>query len=69
MASSFLDIIIFAAIAAFLIWRLWGMLGKRHGEERQRPPSARVANRSDTPATDTPATDKVVGLSERRVVL
>lgn len=32
-----LDILIFAAIAAFLIWRLNSVLGARHGDERQRP--------------------------------
>lgn len=62
MQSNFLDIIIFAAVAAFLVWRLWGMLGKRHGEERQRPPSAHAASRPDTPATDN-----IVSLPERRV--
>lgn len=31
------DIIIFALIAAFLIYRLKSVLGTRHGEERQRP--------------------------------
>ena len=31
------DIIIFALIAAFLIYRLNGVLGTRHGDERQRP--------------------------------
>ena len=32
-----LDILIFAAIAAFLIYRLKTVLGTRHGDERQRP--------------------------------
>jgi len=32
-----LDILIFAAIAAFLIYRLNSVLGTRHGDERQRP--------------------------------
>lgn len=32
-----LDILIFAAIAAFLIYRLNSVLGARHGDERQRP--------------------------------
>jgi predicted lipid-binding transport protein (Tim44 family) len=31
------DILIFAAVAALLGWRLYGVLGTRHGEERQRP--------------------------------
>lgn len=31
------DIIIFAAVAAFLAYRLRSVLGERHGDERQRP--------------------------------
>lgn len=31
------DILIFAAIAAFLVYRLNAVLGTRHGDERQRP--------------------------------
>ncbi|HZH28657.1 MAG TPA: Tim44/TimA family putative adaptor protein [Azospirillaceae bacterium] len=33
----FIDILIFAMIAAFLVYRLRSVLGRRHGEERQRP--------------------------------
>jgi len=33
----FIDILFFAMIAAFLVYRLRGVLGRRHGEERQRP--------------------------------
>ncbi len=33
----FIDIVIFAMIAAFLIYRLRSVLGRRTGEERQRP--------------------------------
>lgn len=32
-----LDVLIFAAIAAFLVYRLKSVLGTRHGEERDRP--------------------------------
>ncbi len=32
-----IDIVIFAAIAAFLFWRLRNVLGRRHGGEEQRP--------------------------------
>jgi len=32
----FLDIIVFAMIAGFLVYRLRSVLGRRHGEERQR---------------------------------
>lgn len=31
------DILIFAVIAAFLVYRLNGLLGTRHGDERERP--------------------------------
>lgn len=34
---AFIDILIFAMIAAFLVYRLRSVLGRRHGEERQRP--------------------------------
>jgi predicted lipid-binding transport protein (Tim44 family) len=36
-AFQFLDIPFFAAIAIFLAWRLYRELGRRTGEERQRP--------------------------------
>lgn len=32
-----IDILIFAAIAAFLVYRLRSLLGTRHGDERRRP--------------------------------
>lgn len=34
--SYFLDIILFAAITIFLVYRLKNVLGKKHGEERER---------------------------------
>lgn len=33
----FIEIVIFAMIAAFLVYRLRSVLGRRNGEERQRP--------------------------------
>lgn len=33
----FVDIIVFALIAGFLVYRLYSVLGRRTGEERQRP--------------------------------
>lgn len=33
----YLDIILFAGIAGFLLFRLWSVLGRRTGNERQRP--------------------------------
>ncbi|MEI8393373.1 MAG: Tim44/TimA family putative adaptor protein [Rhodospirillaceae bacterium] len=35
--SNFLEILFFALIAGFLVFRLRSVLGRRHGEERQRP--------------------------------
>ncbi|HYD29573.1 MAG TPA: Tim44/TimA family putative adaptor protein, partial [Azospirillaceae bacterium] len=35
--SIFIEIVIFAMIAAFLVYRLRSVLGRRSGEERQRP--------------------------------
>lgn len=35
--SAWFDIIIFAAIAVFLVLRLRGVLGERHGDEQKRP--------------------------------
>jgi predicted lipid-binding transport protein (Tim44 family) len=35
--SQFLEILLFAMVAAFLVYRLRSVLGRRHGEERQRP--------------------------------
>jgi len=33
----FFDIVLFAMIAGFILYRLRGVLGRRHGEEKQRP--------------------------------
>lgn len=52
----YIEIIIFAMIAAFLVYRLRSVLGRRHGEERQRPNSF-----EPSPA----AADNVVRLPER----
>ncbi|PWC32250.1 Tim44/TimA family putative adaptor protein [Azospirillum sp. TSO35-2] len=54
----FIEIIIFAMIAAFLVYRLRSVLGRRTGEERERP----------NPFTASPAPtkpDNVVTLPER----
>lgn len=57
----FIEIVIFAMIAAFLVYRLRSVLGRRTGEERQRPnpytpPPARPAQNGQ---------DNVVPLPER----
>ena len=54
----FIDILIFAMIAAFLVYRLRGVLGRRHGEERQRP-------NPYTPRPGQEGGDNVVSLPDR----
>ena len=54
----FIDILIFAMIAAFLVYRLRGVLGRRHGEERQRP-------NPYTPRPGQEGGDNVVALPDR----
>ena len=55
---AFVDILIFAMVAAFLILRLRSVLGRRTGHERQRPPGLR-------PKTAEAAADNVVALPDR----
>lgn len=59
----FIDILIFAVIAAFLVYRLSGVLGRRHGEERQRA-NPYVGPRQGEPRGHD-AGDNVVPLPER----
>lgn len=58
MGSSGIEIIILAAIAVFLVARLYKVLGRKTGHERQRDPFAEVAN-------DEKGRDKVIPLPER----
>lgn len=63
------DIIIFAAVAAFLVLRLRNVLGRRTGEERQRPnpyaaPDPARANRPSVPGQGE---DNIVSLPDRRL--
>lgn len=55
----FIDIVIFAMIAGFLVYRLRGVLGRRHGEERQRP------NPFAAPSSRREQSDNVVPLPDR----
>jgi predicted lipid-binding transport protein (Tim44 family) len=64
MDVHFIDIIIFAMVAAFLILRLRSVLGRRTGEERQRPDPFRPTPLDRTGAA-SPSSDKVVQLPER----
>lgn len=56
--GSGIEIIILAGIAVFLVARLYKVLGRRTGQERQRDPFAGVAN-------DDGARDKVIPLPDR----
>lgn len=56
--GSGIEIIILAAIAVFLVARLYKVLGRRTGHERQRDPFAGVAN-------DEKGRDKVIPLPDR----
>ena len=55
-----LDIILFAALAAFLVFRLRSVLGKRTGHER-RPPQDPLAG----PSRDAKSDDNVISLPDR----
>lgn len=61
MGSGFLDIILFAAIALFLVFRLRSVLGRRTGHER--PPPDRLSAQNN----DAPTNDNVVELPDRSV--
>ncbi|MFD1624689.1 Tim44/TimA family putative adaptor protein [Azospirillum griseum] len=65
----FIEIVIFAMIAAFLVYRLRSVLGRRTGEERQRPnPFTASAGQTDNviplPNRDRPRADAVVSPDE-----
>lgn len=66
--TSFFDILILAVIAGFLIFRLRSVLGKRHGEERQRGNPLDYQKRQEGAGTDEPAArdDNVVAMPNRR---
>lgn len=53
-----LDIIIFAAIAGFFVWKLRQVLGQKHGDERQQPnPFARPP---EAPAKEESPADTII---------
>jgi predicted lipid-binding transport protein (Tim44 family) len=59
MGDGFLDLILFAMIAAFLVFRLRSVLGRRTGHER--PPPDPLAKRTEQPSSN----DNVVDLHDR----
>ena len=66
--GQFIDILFFAMIAAFLVYRLRSVLGRRHGQERQRPNpfSANGQGRGESGTRGREAAaDNVVSLPER----
>lgn len=56
----FIDIILFAMLAAFLIYRLGGVLGKRTGHQQQRPDLFGAAG-----GAEDQQDDNVISLSDR----
>jgi predicted lipid-binding transport protein (Tim44 family) len=58
LEGSFIDIIIFAAIAGFILFRLYNVLGRRTGHESTQPPPVAVDTAKDNK-------DNVVRLPER----
>lgn len=61
MGGGFLDIIIFAVIALFLVFRLRSVLGRRTGHERPPP------ERPSPQQREAPTNDNVVELADRTV--
>lgn len=65
MKVQVIELVVFALVAAYLIYRLRNVLGRRHGEERQRPnpfvatPDSLPNGRSDLP-------DNLIILPDRR---
>lgn len=51
-ADVYIDILVFALIAAFVIYRLSSVLGTRHGSERQRPNPFDPARQQDAAPQD-----------------
>ena len=54
-----LDIILFAMIAAFLVFRLRSVLGRRTGHQRRPPPKLAETSR------ETPSEDQILELPDR----
>jgi predicted lipid-binding transport protein (Tim44 family) len=70
--GQYLDIILFAMIAAFLVLRLRSVLGRRTGHERppaDRPPFQRRAEKPAAAPADAPVEghDKVIDMTAREV--
>ncbi len=63
MDDSFLEIILFAALAGFLVFRLRRELGKRTGHERRQPDSLSPSKPQDD--TEAAASDYVLELPDR----
>lgn len=60
MAIAYIDVIIFAIVAAFLFFKLRNTLGTRHGEERKRPTLFDKERTESTPVQKTKHVDIVV---------
>lgn len=62
--NALLEIVIFAMVAAFFIYRLRNVLGRRHGEERERPNPFAQRQGGETPPAPA-GDDNVVALPRR----
>ena len=66
MVGGLIDVLIGALIAAFLIYRLMSVLGRRTGHERQRPNPFEPVDRGEaTRPKEAGASDNVVALPDR----
>jgi len=66
--GQYLDIILFAMIAAFLVLRLRSVLGRRTGHERRPPDRPPLARRADAPVpVPAEGRDNVIDLPSREV--
>ena len=57
---AYLDILFFAAVAAFIAFRLRSVLGRKTGNERHRPSPIGATRRSDRPVDTVPRADAPV---------
>lgn len=68
MGDQYLLLIVFAAVAAFLGYRLWLQLGRPPGAEppqAQRPPVVQPPREAPRQPSPGPVTGKVIGLADR----
>lgn len=62
----FLEIVLFGLLAGFMAFRLYSVLGRRTGHERQREDSLRLPDGAQPNQKTPPAKDNVITLPERQ---